>query len=286
MLNYIKAPRNISEFTLMKGVTDYSNLRQFDAFETSYGFLVVCSVPKFMSELAGKDTRVKLLQDTFVHILEGEFKSIDGIPDITSDAPTLTNGANELQLINNVTMDTSIQISMPYYERSGAPLTNYARYYLTGIKDPNSKAKTYHGLIGSGNTTITDPGPDNEVFTLLYYVTDNTCRKLEASFLFANCQLTQAPLSTLYNMQKGDITFPEVTLNFNAFPIVSDKVNMYANKMLEYQLNYAPASQRLILDSNDFEYSVYERSVSGGTSLIKDALNDIADNTINQKYKV
>lgn len=285
MLNYIKAPRNISEFTLMKGVTDFSNLRQFDPFETSYGFLVVCSTPKFMNELC-RDSRVKLLQDTFVHILEGEFRSLDGIPDITADAQTITNGVNELQLISNVNMDTSIQISMPYYERSGAPITNYSEYYLTGIKDKNSKAKTYHGLIGSNYTTITDPGPDNEVFTLLYYVTDNTCRKLEKAFLLANCQITQASLSTLFNSSRGDITVPEVTLTMNAFPITGDRVNLYANKMIEYQLNYAPANKRLILDSNNFDYAVYERSVSGGVSLVKDALNNIADNTINQKYKV
>lgn len=284
MLNYIKAPRNISEFTLMKGVTDFSNLRQFDAYETGYGFLVVCSVPKFMEELAQKNPKVKLLQDTFVHILEGEFRSIDGIPDITAEAGTLTNGVNDLQLINNVTMDSSIQISMPYFERSGAPLTTYAEYYLRGIKDPNSKAKTYHGLIGSSGTTITDPGPDNEVFTLLYYATDNTCRKLEKAYLFANCQIVTAPTSTLYNMSRDNITFPEVTMTFNAFPIVGDKVNMYANKMLEYQLNYAPESERLILDSNDFNYKVYERSVTGGNSMIMEGLNSISDNTISRKY--
>lgn len=284
MLNYVKAPRNISEFTLMKGVTDFSNLRQFDPYETGYGFLVVCSVPKFMSELASKNPKVKLLQDTFVHILEGEFKSIDGIPDVVADPGTITNGVNELMLIQNVSMDTSIQISMPYLERSGAPLTNYAEYYLRGIKDPNSKAKTYHGLIGSNETTITDPGPDNEVFTLLYYATDNTCRKLERAYLFANCQITSAPTSTLYNMSRDTIQFPEVTLTFNAFPIVGDKVNLYANKMLEYQLNYAPESERLVLDSNDFNYKVYERSITGGNSTIIGALNSIADNTVNRKY--
>ena len=35
-LNYIKMPRNVSEYTLMKGVTDYSNLKQFDLYETGY----------------------------------------------------------------------------------------------------------------------------------------------------------------------------------------------------------------------------------------------------------
>ena len=146
-LNYIKMPRNVSEYTLMKGVTDYSNLKQFDLYETGYSFLTVVSVPRYMQLLAAQDAKVKNLQDGFVHILEGEFRGLDGIPDITADAGTVTNGVNELQVINNVSMDTSIQVSMSFFERSGSLLTNYLSYYLTGIKDPYSKAKTYHGLI-------------------------------------------------------------------------------------------------------------------------------------------
>ena len=47
-LNYIKMPRNVTEYTLMKGVTDFSNLKQFDLFESGYSFLTVVSVPRFM----------------------------------------------------------------------------------------------------------------------------------------------------------------------------------------------------------------------------------------------
>ena len=107
-LNYIKMPRNVTEYTLMKGVTDFSNLKQFDLFESGYSFLTVVSVPRYMQLLAAQDTKIKNIQDGFVHILENEFRGLDGIPDIQADAGTITNGANEIQLINNVTMDTSI----------------------------------------------------------------------------------------------------------------------------------------------------------------------------------
>lgn len=283
MLNYVKRPRSVTEFTLMKGVTDFSNLRQFDMYETSYSFITICSVPKYMQLLANRDERVRELQDTFTHIVEGEFKGLDGIPDVTADTGTISNGVNELQVINNVTQDTSIQVSMSYYERSGSPITKYIEYYLTGIKDPNSKAKTYHGLIADG--TITDPGADYETFTILYYVTDNTCRKIEKSYLLANCQITTAPNGTLYNSSRGDISFPEISLSINAFPIASDRVNLYANKMLDYSLNSAPSSERLILDSNDFNYAVFNRSVEAGNSIIGNKLSSISDNTIAQKYR-
>lgn len=282
MLNYVKTPRSVAEFTLMKGVTDFSNMRQFDLYETSYGFLFVCAVPKFMDILGNRNAKVRNLQDMFVHIVEGEFKGIDGIPDITADAGTISNGVNEVQIINNVTQDTSIQVSMSYYERSGGALTNYITTFLTGIKDPNSKAKTYHGLIADG--TITDPGPDYEVFTLLYMVTDNTCRKLEKAYLLANAQPTSAPTSTLYNMQRGNIEFPEISITFNCFPITGDRVNLYAGKLLEYSLDYAPASERLILDSNDFEYAVFNRSVEGGNSIVASKINTVSTGTIAAKY--
>ena len=283
-LNYIKMPRNVTEYTLMKGVTDFSNLKQFDLFESGYSFLTVVSVPRFMQLLAAQDTKVKNLQDGMVHILEGEFRGLDGIPDITADAGTITNGANELQLINNVTMDTSIQVSMSFYERSGSLITNYLNYYLTGIKDPYSKAKTYHGLIGS---SVTDPGPDYEVFTFLYYVTDNTMRNVEKAYLLANAQPTLAPNGTLYNPQRGTHDFQEVQLSFNCFPIMGDQVNRYAAMMLQNDLTTSDTSRTLILDSNDYKFDVYKSKVEnsdGGFSLVGDIMtNQNLANTVAAK---
>ena len=283
-LNYIKMPRNVTEYTLMKGVTDFSNLKQFDLFESGYSFLTVVSVPRFMQLLAAQDTKIKNLQDGVVHIMESEFRGLDGIPDIQSDSGTITNGANELQLINNVTMDTSIQVSMSFYERSGSLITNYLNYYLTGIKDPYSKAKTYHGLIGS---SVTDPGPDYEVFTFLYYVTDNTMRNIEKAYLLANAQPTLAPNGTLYNPQRGTHDFQEIQLSFNCFPIIGDQVNMYAAMMLQNDLTTTDTSRTLILDSNNYKFDVYGSKVEnsdGGFSLVGDIMsNSNLANTVASK---
>ena len=77
MFNYVKAPRSAAEYTLMKGVTDFSNLRQFDMFETSYSFLVVCAVPEFMRQLGKKyKDGVGKYEEAFVHFLEGEFRGL------------------------------------------------------------------------------------------------------------------------------------------------------------------------------------------------------------------
>ena len=256
-LNYIKMPRNVTEYTLMKGVTDFSNLKQFDLFESGYSFLTVVSVPRFMQLLAAQDTKVKNLQDGMVHIMECEFKGLDGIPDVTADAGTISNGANEMQLINNVTMDTSIQVSMSFYERSGSLITNYLNYYLTGIKDPYSKAKTYHGLIGSS-------------------VTDNTMRSIEKAYLLCNAQPVTAPNGTLYNSQRGTYDFQELNLSFNCYPIVGDQINKYAAMMLQNDLTTTDTSRMLVLDSNDYKYDVYQSKVedADGFGLVGGILSD------------
>lgn len=283
-LNYIKMPRNVTEYTLMKGVTDFSNLKQFDLFESGYSFLTVVSVPRFMQLLAAQDTKIKNLQDGIIHIMEGEFRGLDGIPDIQADTFSVTNGATEMQIINNVTMDTSIQVSMSFYERSGSLITNYLNYYLTGIKDPYSKAKTYHGLVG---TSVTDPGPDYEVFTFLYYVTDNTMRNIEKAYLLANAQPTLAPNGSLYNPQRGTHDFQEVQLSFNCFPIIGDQVNMYAAMMLQNDLTTTDTSRALILDSNNYKFDVYGSKVEnsdGGFSLVGDIMsNSNLANTVASK---
>nr|DAN52039.1 MAG TPA: virion structural protein [Caudoviricetes sp.]DAX92027.1 MAG TPA: virion structural protein [Caudoviricetes sp.] len=281
-LNYIKLPRNVTEYTLMKGVTDFSNLKQFDLFETGYSFITVVSVPKFMEILGQQDARVKNLQDGVTHIIEGEFKGLSGIPDISANAGSISNGNNEMQLINNVTMDTSIQVDMSFYERSGSLLTNYLTYYLTGIKDPNTKAKTYHGLIENG--IITDPGSDYETFTFLYYVTDNTCRKIEKAFLLANAQPTSAPLGNMYNSTKGSIDFQEISINFNCFPIMGDTVNKYAAMLLQNDLS-TNTNRRLVLDSNEYRYDVYGSKVENNGMISNIVTNQTLANTVKNLYK-
>ena len=110
-------------------------------------------------------------------------------------------------------------------------------------------------------------------------------RKIEKAYLLANAQPITSPESTLYNAQRGSIEFPEVEITFNCYPIVGDQVNLYAAKMLEYQLSdSAPTNKRLILDSNDFKFAAFERNVEGGSSLIQSDVNSVSDNTINQKY--
>ena len=230
MNNYVKKPRNLSEYTAYRGVTDWTQIGQFDQFETGYSFLSVISMPKFLTRLASIDsTYVGPLVDSFKHMLEYEFRGLDGLPNIQSEAVTITNGAQDINMIKKVTMDSSVEVSMSYFEKSGGLITKFSEYFLTGIKDFRSTAKTYHGLIANGEM---DPGYENEVFTLLYFVTDNTYLELERAFLLANAQITQVDMS-IYNSNKGDIDNKELSISFTCFPITGNKVDKAARVMLE-----------------------------------------------------
>lgn len=227
--NYTITPRNLSQYTAFRGVTDFTQVGQFNQFESGYQFLEVISLPKWMEVAGTKDPVIAQMNKNFKHMLEFEFRGLDGLTDLQGDTFEITDGINTLRMINKVSWDTSIEVSSQYFEKSGSLITKYSEYYLTGLKDPKTQAKTYHGLIADGSIA---PGLENEVFTLLYYVTDNTMLRLERAVLLANCQLTKAELS-MYNGSRDNISNKEMTISFNAFPVIGYEVDKAANYLLQ-----------------------------------------------------
>ena len=43
-------PQEVQQFTLMRGVTDFSNLNQYDLYETGYSFLICISIQTFLQK--------------------------------------------------------------------------------------------------------------------------------------------------------------------------------------------------------------------------------------------
>ena len=227
--NYSVRPKNLTQYTAYRGVVDFSQLGQFNQFETGYSFLSVIKMPRFIEVLAEQDPGVAQMVDSFKHMLEYEFRGLSGLPNITSNTFTITDGSNEQQIINDVVMETTVELSSSYFEKSGGLITKFSEYYLTGIKDPKSKAKTYHGLIKNG---LLEPGLEHEVFTFMYYVTDNTYLRLEKAYLLANVQLTSAETS-MYDSEKGQIANKEITINWRCFPITGHEIDKAAKALLE-----------------------------------------------------
>ena len=227
--NYTVQPKNIATYKARRGIMDFTQLGAFDQFETGYSYLAVLKMPKFMEVLAKeRPDDIGHSYDAFKYMLEYEFRGLSGLPDYGINTMTLTDGANEALLINDVTYDTSASVSMTFVERRGSLITKFSEYYLTGIKDPKSKAKTYHGLIKDGKL---EPSLENEVFTMLYMVTDNTMLALERAVLLCNCQLTKAETST-YDSERGQISNKEMSVEFNCLPLMGFEVDRAANKLL------------------------------------------------------
>lgn len=263
-------PRNLTQYTAFRGVTDFTQIGQFAQFESGYSFLSVIQMPKFMTKLGDKNDNIKQLNASFKHMLEYEFRGLDGLPDMTGDTYEITDGINTQRLINKVTRDTAVTVSSNYFEKSGGLITKWSELFLTGIKDPMTQAKTYHGLIKHGELP---PGPENEVFTMLYYVTDNTMLRLERAVLLCNCQLTTSRLSDILNSTKGDINNKEMSIEWNCFPVYGYEVDRAAKTLLEditgvnveikdktAQYNFITDQNVATLDSADYKYGIMNES--------------------------
>lgn len=280
--DYSIRPRNLTRYTAFRGVTDFTQIGQFAQFESGYSFLAVLEMPPFMEMLGQKNSKIGELVQSFKHMLEYEFRGLEGLPDITADTYEISDGVNTQNLINKVNFDTSVTVSSTYYEKTGQLITKFSELYLTGIKDKMTQAKTYHGLIKNG---LMEPGPENEVFTMMYFVTDNTMLRIERAVLLCNCQLTIARLSDILNSEKGNISNKEMPIEWNCFPITGYEVDKAASILLQditgvrsfydeevHHFEIDPSVQSpAALDSAEYKFGIM-REKSGDESTAKDAL--------------
>lgn len=228
MVKYTKKAYSTANFACMRGVTDFTNAAQFNLFESGYAHLYVIGMPKWIEDFPDDD--VKKMADTFKYILEYEFKGLDGIDDISTDKLEVSDGVSTMNVIGKVTKQSSAEVTMSFTEKSGSVITNFIKFYLEGIKDPRTQAKTYHGLIRSGALW---GGFENEVFTLLYVVTDNTMLQLEKAYLLCNAWPTTAR-TNIYNVTKGEIDKKDIDVVFECFVLDGPDVDKRARDILAY----------------------------------------------------
>ena len=116
----LKEPMSVTSYTLMRGVTDFGNLKQYDLYESGYPFLIVVDYPRFLQKLKDKNDTYKALIENYIHILEYEFRGLDGLDNITADTSELTNGINTLNLITKVNEQSNGAFTMRFTEKSGS----------------------------------------------------------------------------------------------------------------------------------------------------------------------
>ena len=263
MFTDLKTPRDVTAYTLFRGTTDFTQLQQFDLFETGYPYLVVVSVPDFLQKMSEKDTEVKQLLDSYVHILEYEFRGLEsGLENITSDTGEINNGLQSMNVITKTNMSSS-NFSMRYFEKSGSTITKMHELYLRSVKDPATGFKTYNGLIGTGAGDIApqDAGFHKECFSFLYMHTDNTGMLIERAAYIVGAMPTTAELS-IYNAQKGEVQFSEITTEFTGFAIQGSAVNNRAKKILDW-MNSSSNANMVHRNSWDYDYDGLSDSNKG-----------------------
>lgn len=237
-LLYTKRPHNIPESIKMRGVIDFTDASQFNFYEGGYGYLFVLGTPQYIDEICKTNTEVAKLLETFKYILENECKNVSGLEDITTEDLEFTDNISTLNTIGKVTKQSTAEISMTFSEKTGGVITNFIKYYLEGIRDPRTQAKTYHGLIADGKLA---PGFENEIFTLMYIATDNTMLMVEKAFLLCNAYPTTSRQS-IYEYEKGNIEKKDIDVPFRCFVIDGPEVDKRAIKILA-QINKTAAVQ-------------------------------------------
>ena len=226
-----KMPKSLLKYNLYRGVTDFGTLEQFNIFQSGHSFFKILQYPEFMRKLAQKNETYKNIIENALHVMEYEFKGLDGIEDMSTNTQEISDGVNSMNVINSVKKQSASNISLRYMEKKGALLAKFSELYLQSIYDPRSTFKHYNGLIESGEM---DAGYENEVFTFLYWVTDETglSKGVEKAYLFIGGQLTSSP-QAIYNSTKGEHDGKEVTLDFTCFPADSPQITALAKQMTD-----------------------------------------------------
>lgn len=263
----LKKPHDFTKYTLFRGTTDWSQLSQFDNYESGFNFLVCVSIPEFMTKLAAKNTDgLGELIRSYRHIIEREFKGMDsGLENISAETQEISNGARGINFITKTTVQGGSTMSMRYTEKSGSVLTRVHEMYLRSIRDGDSTFKHYGGLInydgGDGGIAAAEAGFEKECFSFLYMATDNTGLLLEKSVYWVGCQPSSAELS-IFNGEKGNVQFHEVGVEFNGFPITGAKIDKRASEILRWMHSSAntAAIQR---NSWTFDYKGIANDVNG-----------------------
>jgi len=244
MFNHLKSHRDITAYNLFHGTTDFTQLAQFDYYEQGFPYLIVLDIPEFMKKLAAAKSEFRTLINNYIHILEYEFTGLQsGLENMQADTGgEINNGYQTLNYITKVNAQSASTFTMTYKERSGSILTRAHELYLRSIRDPNNGLKTYGGLIvrdssvygydSTKNILAKDAGYSNECFTFLYMHTDNTGLLLERSAILAGCMPTTAQLD-IYNGTRGEITVPEISVEFTGIPVMGEIVDEKATAILK-----------------------------------------------------
>lgn len=251
--------KDITKYRLLRGVPDFGNLIQFNPYESGYACLIICEMPKFIEELGKRNPAYNKLIQNWKHLVEFEFKSLDGLDNMTSEPVQLGTDENQFNVIGKTNIQGGAsEFTLQYDEKVGGVFYKFSKLYLNGIMDPRLHIKTYHGLIHDGTLA---PGIENEIFTLLFIVLDNTMRDVETSYLITSAQLLESSMD-IYNYTKGTIEKRDISLKFSGYPIQHPEIDKLSKEVITYLLSDDAKDNQILLNDTNFEYTGIEQAIS------------------------
>ena len=265
MFSGLRKAKDIRKYSLYRGTTDWTQLEQFNMYESGYPYLIMVSMPEFIKTMAenNPESNVGRMASIYRHIIENEFLGFEsGLENINSETQEINNGYQTVNVITKTVAPSGTNFSMRYREKAGAPIERMHEFYLRSIRDPATGFKTYNGMIGFNNGQIRpwETGFDKECFSFLYMHTDNTGLLLERAVYWVCCQPTSAQVE-IFNGTKGDITFQDVTVEFNGLPLMGNKINEKAQEILNWMNSEANANM-VVRNSWNYDYAL----INGGSA--------------------
>lgn len=234
---------------------DQSNLDRYDPYITGYSYIVWTKLPSFMPS----DIRTR-----FKHFTEKNFKSFDGISDMTLDSEDISMGfaGNSYSAATNLKKSEGT-FTLKHQEYAGSPVRELYEYWVTGIRDPETGLANYHGRLGESDC----PYYSSRFHTgeLLYINTDPAGalggeQSIEFACYYTNVMPTKVPQSHLV-YSSGDHSVVEIDQEFKGVWHRSKRVDELAKKMITKKkvlnsfMNYGHTDSQFMtkMDSN-YEY--------------------------------
>lgn len=236
-----QATNTFVDANIFKGIVrlDDKNINQFQQKMTGFGFFFWTKSPPMF------DKGNPELWRAFKNYTEKGASTFDGFGSMTLDTSEITGGINGRPIVlPEVTKEDQNTFSMQVWEPKGSMCKSTIEWWMTGISDPETGFRHYHGLIGGGQL---ESKPSNHTAECIYIQTDETGYGIETAAFYANVFPTNIDKSDA-NFTSGDHTYVQLTLEFACRKYQSQYINEVAKEIiknywkLEHYQEYKPES--------------------------------------------
>lgn len=220
-----KSANQYVDANLFRGIVrlDDKNINQFNQQIGGFGFMFWVKTPPMF------DKGNPELWSSFKNLTEKGHTTFDGIGNLTLETAEIQGGLNGRAIVMpSISREDSNTFSIQVYEMKGQPIKEALNWWITGISDPETAYRHYHGLIASG---ALESKPSNHTAELMYIQTDETGLKVEYCCYWTNVFPTTVDKASA-NISHGDHAYTQFTPEFSGRKYESKKINEVAADIL------------------------------------------------------